>query len=135
MGKIPKSSYVLDVFFDGHCRLCSAEIEMYRKKDVDHKIHWIDIADKNFNADHFGLDAKKVRQHMHAQWVGGKRVVGVDAFVAIWTVLPGYSFLRKVVTQPLLRPFFNLGYEAFTHIRPYLPKKKGVDCNDGTCAI
>lgn len=134
MSQYPTNNHQLEVFFDGNCVLCSAEINMYKKKDHLEKIRWIDISQSNFEAKKFGLDPIKVRRHMHAQSVGGERFVGVDAFVAIWKTLPNYSPLVKVVTNPLLRPLFDLGYEVFVKIRPYL-QKKNKDCNDGSCSI
>lgn len=134
MSSTGKNQHILDVFFDGNCVLCNAEIELYRKKDIHEKIRWVDISASHFNAKKFGLDPIKVRRHMHAQSVAGERFVGVDAFVAIWQTLSVNPLLVQVVTNPFLRPVFDFGYTVFAKVRPYLPKKN-KDCENGSCAI
>lgn len=134
MSHYPSTTHKLDVFFDGNCVLCNAEIEMYRKKDKLQKIRWVDISSPYFDAHKLGLNAVEVKRHMHAQSVDGERFVGVDAFVQIWKNIPGYEPLIAIVTNPLLRPAFDFGYKLFAKVRPYLPKKN-KNCDNGACDI
>lgn len=118
----------LTIYFDGLCPLCSREINHYRKQTGSHKIKFLDITDKSFDAKSQGLDPVQVHKVMHVKNSDGKLRTGVDAFVAIWEVLPKYHWLAKFSQNTFLRPIMNLGYNAFAVVRPYLPRKKNTDC-------
>jgi predicted DCC family thiol-disulfide oxidoreductase YuxK len=127
------SSFALTVYFDGLCPLCSKEIEVYRRKDTEVKIRFVDIMSASFNAQAEGLDAKKVQAVFHVKTPSGQILTGVDAFAAIWEILPGFKLLSWAADQPVLRPLMNLGYQVFARVRPYLPRKKAAACETGTC--
>ncbi len=117
------------VYFDGLCPLCSREINHYRKQEGSNKISFIDITDENFSAAEQGLDPVKVHQVMHVKTSNGDLRTGVDAFVAIWQVLPKFSWLAKLAQNRLVRPFLDIGYHTFAAIRPFLPRKN-KDCQE-----
>ena len=121
------------VFYDGDCYLCSSEMDHYRRRDKDGRLDLCDIADPHFDAAAFGLTQEAVQREMHAQLPDGRIVRGVDAFIAIWDVLPGYGVLSRIVGGTL-RPLFHLGYQVFARVRPYLPRRK-ARCADGACAV
>jgi predicted DCC family thiol-disulfide oxidoreductase YuxK len=50
-------------------------------------------------------------------------VTGVDAFIEIWKVLPGYGWLARTVSIPPVHALAGLGYAVFAKIRPLLPRK------------
>lgn len=130
--------FALQVFFDGTCHLCSREVAHYRKRDVDHRIEWIDIAHPDFIAAEYGLDPKAVNAVMHARVLddpkGVRVATAVDAFLEIWRVIPGFHGLASLVRFPLLRPFIHAGYHAFAKIRLKLPRRKvEYECKDGVC--
>lgn len=118
----------LTVYFDGLCRLCSAEINHYRKLKGSEKIRFVDITSTSFKAKAHGVDPYQVHKIMHVKR-GDKLFTKVDAFIEIWRELPKYNWAVPLAKNPLLRPFLNLGYEAFAVVRPYLPRKK-ADCED-----
>lgn len=118
----------LTIYFDGLCPLCSREINHYRKQTDSHKIKFTDITDSNFDAKSQGLDPIQVHKVMHVKNSDGHIRTGVDAFVAIWEVLPKYNWLAKLSQNTFLRPILNLGYDGFAAVRPYLPRKKNKDC-------
>ena len=64
----------------------------------------------------------------------GALVTGVDAFVEIWKVLPGFSALAKVASLPGIHLGLRVGYRGFAAIRPLLPKRK-KECEDGRCTV
>ena len=126
----------LSVYFDGHCRVCAHEIAIYQRRDREARVRWVDIMDPHFSAVAEGLDPSRVHQELHARRPDGGLAVGVDAFIEIWKVIPGFAPLARLAGQAWSRPFLNLGYQVFTRIRPYLPRKAGgVACQDGTCDL
>jgi predicted DCC family thiol-disulfide oxidoreductase YuxK len=126
---------VLSVYFDGHCRVCSHEIAYYQRRDREARVRWVDIMDPHFSAEAEGLDEARIHRELHARLANGRLAVGVDAFIEIWKVVPGFGPLARLAGLKLARPLLDAGYLAFTRIRPYLPRKAGgVACEDGTCS-
>ncbi len=123
---------VLTVYFDGLCKVCSHEIEIYRKRDRAARVRWVDIMALGFSPEAEGLDPVLIHQEMHARRSDGVLAVGVEAFVEIWKVIPGFAPLARLASQAWMKPVLQLGYRAFTRIRPYLPRKQA--CDDGTCS-
>ncbi len=119
------------VYFDGACHLCYREIEFYKKKQVDHLVEFIDISAEGFDAKQFGLDPVAVNEEMHVRAPDGSLHVGVNAFIALWKVLPGYQNLARVSENAFVKPALKVGYHVFArYIRPNLPKRQS-----GTCSI
>ena len=123
---------VLTVYFDGLCKVCSHEIEIYRRRDRASQVRWVDIMDPRFEPASEGLDPVLIHQEMHARRSDGALAVGVEAFVEIWKVIPGFAPLARLASQSWMKPILRLGYHAFTRIRPFLPRKDA--CEDGTCS-
>ncbi len=121
------------VYFDGLCPLCSREIEHYRRRVPAGSMEFVDIADPTFDPVAHGVDPVRVNQHMHAK-VDGKLFVGVDAFRAIWAIIPGFRWLRRLTGLPLVYPATKVLYSLFARVRPWLPKRKSP-CANGRCRI
>jgi predicted DCC family thiol-disulfide oxidoreductase YuxK len=117
----------LKVFYDGLCRVCSAEIEVYRKLDSEKKIEFIDICAPGFVPESEGLDPKSVHKLFHIKTKDGRIIAGVDAFAAIWEELPQNMplvILQKMAKFSPSRALLELGYKAFVLARPFLPRFK-----------
>jgi predicted DCC family thiol-disulfide oxidoreductase YuxK len=113
----------ISIFFDGLCPLCSREIDHYRKQSGSENLNFVDITNSAFSAESEGLDPHEVHKVMHIKRANGEVQTGVDAFIAIWDMLPRYKWLSRNAKQPIVRPFLDIGYHAFALIRPYLPRK------------
>jgi predicted DCC family thiol-disulfide oxidoreductase YuxK len=72
----------------------------------------------------------RVHLHLHAR-LDGQHFIGVDAFRAIWTVIPGYRWLNHLTGLPVVYQATKLMYAIFARIRPMLPKRK--NCDSGVC--
>jgi predicted DCC family thiol-disulfide oxidoreductase YuxK len=115
---------MVTVYFDGLCRLCSAEIEHYRRQEGADKISFVDITAQNFDPLREGLDPHAVHKVLHVRSSAGEIKTGVDAFVEIWSTLPKFNWLGKVVGVKPVRWIAELGYIGFATLRPFLPRKK-----------
>ena len=120
----------LKIFYDGLCPLCSKEIDHYRKKDLENRIDYIDIASPGFDATAEGLDPETVHKTFHAKKADGTIIEGVDAFIEIWRTLEVFKPLEYLATSKVARPAFDLGYKAFAKIRPLLRKD---ECTTDYC--
>lgn len=117
------------VYFDGLCLACSAEINHYRKLKGSDSFQYVDITAAGFYAEAHGLNPLKVHKLMHVRDAGGVLHEGVEAFRTIWKEIPRYHFLWKISDSSLARPVLEMGYRAFVVARPYLPRRKALDCS------
>ena len=124
----------ISVFYDGKCYVCASEISLYMKKDRGKNICFVDISDKNFDPREHGLQGRDIHVNLHVKLSNGEIRSGVEAFIAIWEHLPGFSILAKILGNRLVRPLAGFGYYLFTRIRPYLPRKKGEITENSRCA-
>ena len=122
------STHKISIYYDGLCRLCSREINHYRKAKGADQLRFVDIASVNFQAESEGLDPQRVHKVMHVKTADGKIHTEVEAFIQIWKVLPGYRWLARLISFYPVRSLANLGYRGFAQIRPWLPRKK-ADCS------
>ena len=112
------------VYFDGLCRLCSREIEHYRRCAGSDQLLFVDICAPGFRPGDHGLDPHEVHKNMHVRRVDGTMAVGVDAFIAIWSALPRYRMLPKFANAFGIRSVLNIGYRIFASVRPFLPRRR-----------
>lgn len=132
MGKDKKA---FQIFYDGACYLCSTEIDHYRKKSSDVTFEYIDISAPEFNATSHGLDNTAVQKAMHVKTEKGEIKTGIEAFFEIWRRIPSHRKLAWALDRDWLTPILRLGYSGFARIRVYLPKRKGIHCESGTCGV
>jgi predicted DCC family thiol-disulfide oxidoreductase YuxK len=118
------------VYFDGLCQLCTREIEHYRHSRGSDQITFVDITHSTFDAAKEGVDPKAVHKVMHVLDANGVLHTEVDAFIAIWEVLPGYRWLVPVFKNSAVRVVANVFYDVFAAIRPWLPKRDKSLCAD-----
>jgi predicted DCC family thiol-disulfide oxidoreductase YuxK len=123
----------MKVYFDGGCRVCSREIDFYRRKRGSEKIQWVDISKSNFDARSEGLDPKTIMRVFHVRDERGNLITGVPAFIEIWKRLPDLQFWESLTHVPGARTAMGLGYSVFMRVRPYLPRRKPEECESGHC--
>ena len=119
----------LQVYYDGLCKVCSFEIEHYKKQKGAEKIDFVDITKPNFNASAEGLDPHLVHKYLHAKKEDGHIVSGVETFRLIWQKLPKYNWAFEASNNSLVKSGLNFGYHFFVRVRPYLPRYKD-QCKD-----
>ncbi len=111
------------VFYDGLCRVCSAEINTYKKMNGSHSIHFIDITSPEFDAQVYHLDPFKIHKEIHGFTSDGKLTVGVDTFILIWDSIPRLQWLGHLARKKTVRALLDQFYKGFVIVRPYLPRK------------
>lgn len=114
----------VQVYFDGLCHLCSREIEHYKKCAGSDAIGFIDITSDDFDAEQEKLDPQTIHRSLHVRKSNGTVVSGVDAFIEIWTQLPAYGWLAKIIQWKPVRWMADVGYVVFAKVRPWLPRRK-----------
>jgi len=132
---VKRNEKSFQVFYDGACYLCSGEINHYRKKETTVPFEYVDISSPNFKAADHGLENEKVQLEMHVKCEDGAVKTGVEAFLEIWRRVPSYQKLAWALDREWIKPVLRVGYFCFARVRPYLPKKKGIHCESGTCGV
>ncbi len=121
----------LTVYYDELCVLCAKEIHHYQKQTGSENINFVDITAKNFDAKNEGVDPFLVHKNMHAKKNDGEILTKINAFIAIWEILPKYHWLAKLSKKSAIKKLMDAGYYIFAEVRPYLPKKiRPEDCSD-----
>lgn len=119
-----EQSYPLKVFYDGNCRVCAKEIDVYRAKADSGRLIFVDIADTDFNANDYGRTDKEFQAELHVCDAEGQFFTGVDAFRKIWEALssPLYPALAKLTGLPGINDAARSGYALFARYRHLLPQ-------------
>lgn len=128
-------AFPLQVFFDGSCSVCAAEMEVYRRKGHGGRLVFVDASAPEFDPTLYGISREAFMYEMHAIDRDGRLYRGVEAFRAIWQAFPAstwYGLLGALVTLPGVNLLARLAYRGFARIRRYLPKRQNA-CPDGVC--
>lgn len=110
----------MTMYYDGACPVCSREVSLYRKLDRNGRIRWHDVS-----ADAGDLGADRVSQAdaltvLHARLPDGRLVKGVDAFIAVWDRLPGFTLFARLARWRPVTWMLEKGYAW------YAPRRKTV---------
>ncbi len=115
------------VFYDGLCKVCSAEINHYKKMNGSHRIQFIDITTSDFDASKENLDPQKIHVELHAKDREGNVLTGVDTFILIWDQIDKLNWLGRLAKGNFFKSLLKIQYSLFVQIRPYLPRKACAD--------
>ncbi|TVQ71569.1 MAG: DUF393 domain-containing protein [Chromatiaceae bacterium] len=110
------------VFYDGGCPLCRREIGHYRRLDKAGRVNWLDLHSHPEELDRLGVTWEQAMKRMHACDAEGRLTTGAYAFVTVWSALPGYRWLARVVSAiPGVLPVMDFGYGIFARYRRRQP--------------
>ncbi len=132
MGNQTKSNKTaLKVYYDGLCKVCSKEINHYKKQRGANRIQFIDIFSSGFNAASEKLDPTQIHKVMHVRRQDGSVATRVDAFIEIWSILPKYQWLARIAKNRLFKSGLEMSYSCFALVRPFLPRyADSAECQD-----
>ena len=96
------------VYFNNSCSVCRFEINHYKK--ISENIQWIDIASEKKASKDTRLSSKSLLRRLHVI-KNHKLYKGIDAFILVWSDIPRYKLLGKLIKLPLIYHLFWLLYE------------------------
>jgi predicted DCC family thiol-disulfide oxidoreductase YuxK len=117
------------VFYDGACPLCRREIAHYRRIDRSQRLRWVDAATEVARLAAHGIDLERAMAELHVLDGNGGWHRGVDAFLVIWSRLPAYRWLARLVSVRGLRT--PLGF-AYRHFAAWRYRRR---CSNGGCTV
>ena len=117
--KIPK------VYFNNSCSVCRMEINHYKK--FNEKLGWIDVTNNKEAEKETAKSSAELIRRLHVEQ-DGKIYQGIDAFLIVWSRLPKYRWLYKLVKTPGIYHASYIAYECLAYI--LFIKNKGQLANE-----
>ena len=111
----------MKVYFNNSCNICRAEINLYKKQDIEN-IEWVDITDNKSAEIETQKNDKTLLRRLHVK-DGDNIIGGAEAFLLVWKKIPKYKFLYNFFKLPIIFSLFELIYEIIAFFL-YLKNKK-----------
>ena len=112
----------MKVYFNNSCNICRAEINLYKKQNIE-DIEWIDITDNKSAEIDTQKNDKTLLRRLHIK--DGRKVIGgAEAFLLVWKKIPKYKFLYKFFKIPIIFSLFSIFYEIAAFFLYYKNKKQ-----------
>ena len=99
----------MKVYFNNSCKICKAEIDLYKKEKID-EIDWVDITDNKLAQKETSKDNRQLLRRLHVK-DGEKVFGGAEAFLLLWKKMPKYKFLYNFFKLPIIFNIFSVVYE------------------------
>lgn len=106
------------VYFDGACPVCRREIAHYRRQRGSESIAWVDASSCDEAELGPGLDRSVLLSRFQVRNADGTLTSGAAAFVAIWRLLPAFSWLAALASSRPVLALLEAGYSIFLRVRP-----------------
>src|SRR5581483_2695838 len=102
MAKTASNSPLLTVFYDGasprwRTRIAIMKLDA-RRGDVD--IAWRDVSEEPEALDAHGIAREHALRRLHVLDPDGALFAGADALALLWSALPGYRSLGRLIASP-----------------------------------
>ena len=117
----------IKVFFNNSCNICKIEIDHY-KKNSNEDIEWVDITNNQQALDLTSKSKEELLRRLHVI-ENGEVIGGAKAFIIIWSKIPKYNFLAKVLS---FKPLFILFHYAYEFVAYFLFLKNKHQLNEKT---
>ena len=100
---------MIRVYYNQKCTVCNIEISHYKKKNIANLI-WVDINTQSKDLKILGKSHKEMMRRLHV--VDDKTIYsGANAFIVLWSNIPNYKLLSKILNLPIIFQVFNIFYE------------------------
>ena len=111
----------MKVFFNNSCNICKAEINLYKKQNIE-DIEWVDITNNKSAELETQKNDRTLLRRLHIK-DGNNIISGAEAFLLVWKKIPKYKFLYKFFKTPIIFNLFSFFYEIAAFFL-YLKNKK-----------
>ena len=115
------------VFFNNSCNIFKLEIDQY-KKNYDENLVWVDITNNQQAVDLTSKSKEELLRRLHVI-DNGQVIGGAKAFIIIWSKIPKYNFLAKILS---FKPLFILFHYAYEFVAYFLFLKNKHQLNEKT---
>ncbi len=122
----------LTVLFDGSCSLCRASVARARRFDSRGRVEFLDLHDPAAPQRFPQVDRELAMRWMQAIDVRGRLFSGVDAWVRIGLLLPGWKWLAWLLLVPGIH---WLAAKIYAWVARNRYRWNRELCADGTCKV
>ncbi|MCZ8014433.1 MAG: demethoxyubiquinone hydroxylase family protein [Limnobacter sp.] len=116
-----QQSQCVQVYFDGSCPMCRREIAVYQNIKPDQPIAWVDVSDP-LTPLPAGQTKDQLMARFHTRTAAGELLSGAEAFVHVWSQLPGWRVLATLAKVPGMLWCMERAYRGFLPVRPVLQR-------------
>ena len=116
----------MKVYFNNSCKICKAEIDLYKKEKID-QINWIDITNNKKAKIETKKNYKQLIRRLHVE-KDGKIFSGAKAFLLVWKNIPKYRILYSIFSLPIIFQIFSVTYEIIAFFL-FLKNRKQLKTN------
>lgn len=128
----------LTIFYDGHCPLCTLEMQKLKMHDKNNLINLVNLHQESFSTQYPHIDSNKAMQKLHGEYQG-KILVALDVTHRAWTLV-GKGYLVAPLQFPLIKQIAHGTYlvvAKYRHpISNFLYQRLGIGskaCIEGVC--
>ena len=111
----------MTVLYDGACPLCRREIALYQGLPASQPLSFADVSDSAASLP-AGTTRAQLMARFHVRQADGRLLSGARAFLALWSVLPGWRWLAWLGRVPGVPALMELAYRGFLPLRPTLQR-------------
>ncbi|MFZ6749897.1 thiol-disulfide oxidoreductase DCC family protein [Undibacterium sp. Ren11W] len=137
----PQARPQLTLFYDGNCPFCDAEMRRLRGWNRAGRLHFVDIAEADFDPAALGVSMQALNLELHSQTAAGDLLVGIDSMLAAYTLV-GRGWLVAALRIQFLRPSLANLYRKFARNRYRISRWLGYQkqpaqthCVEGVCQV
>ncbi|WP_333832851.1 thiol-disulfide oxidoreductase DCC family protein [Rubrimonas sp.] len=110
----PDPAAAREVFYDGGCPLCRAEISAYRRMQGAERIAFRDASAGEAPPE---ITPARALARFHVRRMDGRLVSGFRAFLAVWRVSPRLAPLARALDRAPFRWIGEAAYRLFLPMR------------------
>jgi predicted DCC family thiol-disulfide oxidoreductase YuxK len=94
------------VYYNGACPVCRTEMSHYARRceAAAVPVAFIDSSIRHDDLAEYGLRREHLERRVYLKSANGQILSGVAALTSLWAETPGYQWLAKVVSLPVVRP-------------------------------
>lgn len=111
-----RTSFDIEVFYDGGCPLCVREIGLLRALDRRGRIRFTDIEARGFDPGPLGTTYEALMERIHGRLPDGRLIAGVEVFRRLYGAV-GLAPLVWISRLPGIALLLEIAYEIFADHR------------------
>jgi uncharacterized protein (TIGR01777 family) len=102
-----------DVFFNGDCPVCRTKMTHYANIAANSqcKLKFFDSMQRPDEFVECGLRREHLERRVYLRDADGRILSGMPALVHLWSKMPEYQWLSRILTLPVLRPLSTILYD------------------------
>jgi predicted DCC family thiol-disulfide oxidoreductase YuxK len=121
LGNAGVAASPLTVLYDGACPLCRREIGVYRGLPSAQPLCFRDVSDPSASVPE-GATRAQLLARFHVLQADGRLLSGAQAFLALWSGLPGWRWISRAGRLPGVAWCMECAYRGFLWLRPALQR-------------